>query len=332
MTEYRTILATRRGVLALGAAVLAAPAVRAQTAADWPDRPVRLIVPFGAGGAIDTISRTVSNAFPAAANSQTLVVENRPGAGGTIAGGAVARARPDGTTLMMADLGPNGIAGELMRGITYDPPTAFTAICHLVNLPLCVVVPASSPAKDLPGLFDLARKQPETPYANPGNGYIGHLAMELMLRRVGARMVSVVYRSGAEVVRSLIAEETKASVITVSTSLPFIREGKLRALAVCSADRVAQIPDVPTAAETLPGFVASVWHGIVAPAGLPADLVAAANRVFNAVLAQEEVKRSVAERQAGSVVGGSAESFGAFIQAEVARWTPVIREAGIRIE
>lgn len=324
---------TRRAALALGLAGLV-PAGRdtAAQGAAWPDRPTRLIVPFGAGGAIDTISRTVANAFPAVANGQTLVVENRPGGGGTIAGGFVARARPDGETLMMADLGPNGIAGELMRGLTYDPPTAFTAICHLVNLPLCLVVPASSPARDLAGFVEMVRRQPEIPYANPGNGYIGHLALELLLRRVDARMTPVVYRSGAEVVRSLVASETQASIITVSTSLPFVREGKLRALAVCSPERVALLPEVPTVAATLPGFTASVWHGIVGPAGMPPDLVAAANRVFNAVIAQPEVKRAVEERQAGVVVGGSAASFAAFMKEEVARWAPVIRDAGIRLE
>ncbi len=136
----------RRAFTALAAGLALPAAARAQAA--WPDRPVRLIVPFGAGGAIDTLSRTVANAFPAVAGGQTLVVENRPGAGGTIAGQFVAQQRPDGTTLMMADLGANAIGRELNPRLPYDPMTAFTPICHLVNLPLVLAAPASLPAQD----------------------------------------------------------------------------------------------------------------------------------------------------------------------------------------
>jgi tripartite-type tricarboxylate transporter receptor subunit TctC len=321
---------TRRAALQATAGLAAPALARAQTA--WPDRPVRLVVPFGAGGAIDTLSRTVAAAFPGQAGGQTMVVENRPGGGGTIGGGLVAQARPDGATLMMADLGANAIAHELMRGLTYDPRTAFTPVCHLANLPLVLLVPASSPARTATDLLTMAKSGPEMLYANPGNGYVGHLAQELMLKQAGARMTPVVYRSGAEVVRSLLAEETQSSVITVSTSLPFLREGKLRALAVCGRERVRAIPEVPTLAETLPGFEAQVWHGIVAPAGLPEPIVTAANRVFNAVLAQPDVGEAIRDRQAGSPVGGSAAEFAAFIRAEIERWTPVIRDAGIRIE
>ncbi len=321
----------RRGMGMLGlAAALGLPRVgRAQA---WPDRPVRLVLPFGAGGAIDTLSRTVANAFPAQAGGQSLVVDNRGGAGGTIAGALVAQARPDGATLMMADLGANAIAQELQRGLPYDPTSAFQPICHLVNLPLVLVVPAASPAKDVAGLLDLARRQPDLPYAHPGIGYVGHLAQELMLRQAGVKMVPVPYRSGAEVVRSLVANETGSAFITVSTSLPFIREGKVRALAVASKAPVPALPGVPTMAATLPGFEAQVWHGIVGPAGLPPEIVAQANRVFNAVIRQPEVRRVVEEVQAGEIVGGTPEQFAAFIRGEIERWVPVIRAAGIRAE
>lgn len=321
----------RRGMGLLGlAAALGLP--RAGRAQSWPDRPVRLVLPFGAGGAIDTLSRTVANAFPAQAGGQTLVVDNRGGAGGTIAGALVAQAKPDGATLMMADLGANAIAQELQRGLPYDPTRAFQPICHLVNLPLALVVPAASPAKDVAGLLNLARQQPDLPYAHPGVGYVGHLAQELMLRQAGVKMVPVPYRSGAEVVRSLVANETGSSFITVSTSLPFIREGKVRALAVASKAPVAALPGVPTMAATLPGFEAQVWHGIVGPAGLPPEIVAQANRVFNAVIRQPEVRRVVEEVQAGEIVGGAPEEFAAFIRREIERWVPVIRAAGIRAE
>jgi tripartite-type tricarboxylate transporter receptor subunit TctC len=329
MPAARLAIGRRAALATLAFPALVGPA-RAQPA--WPDRPVRLVLPFGAGGAIDTLSRTVANAFPAQAGGQTLVVENRGGAGGTIAGAVVAQARPDGATLMMADLGANAIAKELQPSLSYDPVRSFTAVCHLVNLPLALVVPAASPARDLAGLIALAKRESDMVYAHPGIGYVGHLAQEMFLRQTGIRMTPVPYRSGAEVVRSLLANETGSSFITVSTSLPFLREGKLRALAVASGKRVALLPEVPTVAETLPGFEAVVWHGIVAPAGLPAETVAAANRLFNAVMQQPEVRRVVEQTQAGEVVGGTAESFAAFIRAEHARWAPLIQSAGIRTE
>lgn len=322
----------RRLLLATPALAFLAPRPTRAQAPAWPDRSIRLLVPFGAGGAVDTLSRTVANAFPALANGQTLVVENRPGAGGTIAGAATAQARPDGTTLMMADLGANAIGKELNPGLPYDPRTAFTAVCHLVNLPLALVVPASLPANTVEEFFALTRQRGDMPYAHPGVGYVGHLAQELMLRRAGLRMTPVPYRSGAEVLRSLLANETQSAIITVSTSLPQIREGRLKALAVLSTAPVALLPGVRMLGEALPGFQATVWHGIVGPAGLPPDMVTAANRVFNAVAQQPEVRRSVEQTQAGEIVGGTAEQFAAFIRAEYDRWAPVIRDAGIRIE
>lgn len=322
------------GLTGLGLPFLSrgAHAQAAGTQAAWPDRPVRLVLPFGAGGAIDTLARTVANSFPAHANGQNLIVENRSGAGGTIAGAVVAQARPDGGTLMMADLGANAIGKELQPNLSYDPMQSFTAICHVATLPLVLVVPASLPVTDLAGFIALAKREPDMPYAHPGIGYVGHLTQELFLRRTELTMTPIAYRSGAEVVRSLVASETKSSIITVSTSMPLLKDGRLKALAVCSAQRVPALPDVPTMSESLPGFEAVVWHGIVGPAGMAPDMVAAANRVFNTVVQQPEVRRVVEETQAGRVVGGSAEEFAAFIRAEHARWAPIIQAAGIRIE
>jgi tripartite-type tricarboxylate transporter receptor subunit TctC len=324
----------RRAMLAAPLVALAQPGLVRHGLAQpaWPDRSVRLLVPFGAGGAADTLSRNIAQAFPPQAQGQTLVVENRPGAGGTIAGAATSQARPDGYTLMMADLGANAIAREMQPSVPYDPRTAFTAICHLVNLPLVLVVPAALPVSDLAAFFALAKQRGDMPYAHPGIGYVGHLAQELMLRRAGLRMTPVPYRSGAEVLRSLLSNETQSTIMTVSTSLPMIREGKLKPLAVLSAAPVALLPGVPPLAATLPGVTATVWNGIVGPAGLPPEIVAQANAVFNAVVRTPEVVRSVEQVQAGVVVGGSAAEFAAFMKAEYDRWAPVIRDAGIRID
>lgn len=329
MTE--TITLSRR---ALAAIALAAGLPRAAlTQPAWPDRPVRLVVPFGAGGAIDTLSRTVANLFGPHAHGQSLVVENRGGAGGSIAGQAVATSRPDGATLMMADLGANAIGKELQPTLGYEPMRSFTPICHLVNLPIVLIAKADLPADDLAGVITLAKSRREPMiYAHPGIGHASHLAQELLLRAAGIRMTPVPYRSGAEVLRSVIQGETETAFPTVSTALPFIRDNRVKAIAVGSAGPVPLLPGVAPVASLYPGFEANVWHGIVAPAGLPAEITAAANRIFNLIAAMPEFRRQVETTQAAQVVGGTPEAFARHIQAEYDRWVPLIREGGIRAD
>lgn len=325
------ITATRRALAALALAAALPRAARAQ--ASWPDRPTRLIVPFGAGGAVDTLSRTVANLFGQHANGQTLIVENRGGAGGSIAGQATATARPDGGTLMMADLGANAIGRELQPSLTYDPMRAFAPICHLVNLPIVLIVKAALPVNDLASFIAYARAQRQPmPYAHPGIGHASHLAQELLLRRAEIQMTPVPYRSGAEVMRSLIQGETDSSFPTVSTALPFIRDNRVKAIAVGSTTAVALLPGIPTVASLFPGFEANVWHGIVGPAGLPADIIASANRIFNAITDMPEFRRQVENNQAAQVVGGTPAAFAQHIQAEFDRWVPLIRAGGLRAE
>ena len=322
---------TRRAFTGFGLAVAAPFVARGQTA--WPDRPVRLLVPFGAGGAVDTLSRTVANQFAQHANGQPLVVDNRGGAGGTIAGAAAATARPDGITLMMADLGANCIGKELQPGLTYDPMTAFAPICHLVNLPLALIVPAALDVQTLPQLIERARRNRDgIPYASPGVGHPSHLGVEMLARMAGVRFTAVHYRSGADVMRSLIQGETEFSLPSVSTSLPFIRENRVRAIAVGAAHAVPALAQAPTIAANYPGFEATTWHGIVGPAGLPAEIITAANRVFNTILNLAEIRETVQRVQAAEVVGGTPQEFAAFIRREYDKWTPVIRAGGIRAE
>lgn len=327
----RSILSRRRALAGLTLAIAAAADARAQ--GSWPDRPVRLIVPFGAGGAVDTLSRTVASHFSPLANGHSLVVENRGGAGGSIAGAATASARPDGSTLMMADLGANAIGRELQPSLGYDPMRAFTPICHLVNLPMVLVAKADLPVDDLASYVARAKRERQPMiYAHPGIGHASHLAQELLLRRAEVTMTPVPYRSGAEVMRSLLQGETESSFITVSTALPFIRDNRVRAIAVGSAEPVALLPGVPPVASLYPGFEAHVWHGIVGPAGMPPAVVASANRIFNAIVALPEFRRQVETVQAAQVVGGTPEAFAAFIASEYERWVPVIRATGMRAD
>ncbi|WP_439599032.1 Bug family tripartite tricarboxylate transporter substrate binding protein [Falsiroseomonas sp.] len=319
---------SRRHVLA-GIGVLAAPGIlRAQPA--WPDRPIRLIVPFGAGGAIDTLSRTVASKFAEVTGGQTLVVENRPGAGGTIAGAAVARERPDGLTLMMADIGANAIGKELIPSLSYDPPTAFTPIIHLVNLPAVLMAHPSVTATTVQQVIDQAKARPDGfTYSSAGNGNGSHLFMALFLKEAGIRMVHVPYRSGAEMVTALMRGDAQFGFPTVSSGIGQIREGNARAIAVGNASGTPLLPNAPAISTVLPNFEVAVWHGIVAPAGMDPGLARQINQVFGRIAAMPDVQQRIFETQAGNVVGGSPADFAAHIAREVARWTPIIREGGI---
>lgn len=299
----------------------------------WPTAPVRLVVPFGAGGAIDTLARILANAFPPYSHGQPIVVENRSGAGGTIAGLFVAQSRPDGHTLMVADLGANAIGKLLQPTLAYDPATAFTPITHLVNLPLALVVRTQSRLRNLSQLIEEARQAPgRLTYASAGVGNVSHIVVELLARRAGIELTAVHYRSGADVMRAVLAGETDFGFPSVSTALPFLRDGKARALAVGSANPVAVLPEVRPVADLLPGFEVMIWHGIVGPAGMDRDLVARIDEVFRAIIASPEVRSFVETRQAAEVVAAGPDAFAAFIARQIALWTPVIREGGIRAE
>jgi tripartite-type tricarboxylate transporter receptor subunit TctC len=327
-------LSMGRRALVIGA--LAAPALSLRNAlaqSPWPDRPIRLIVPFGPGGAIDTLSRTVAAKFPDVTGGQTLVVENRPGAGGAIAGLSVARERPDGLTLMMADIGANAIGKELNPSLAYDPPTAFTPIIHLVNLPAVLMAHPSVTARDVREVIAQARARPDGfTYSSAGNGNGSHLFMALFLKEAGIRMVHVPYRSGAEMVTALVRGDAQFGFPTVSSGLTQIRAGNARALAIGTTGGTPLLPDVPAVSTVLPGFETAVWHGIVAPAGMEPALARRINEVFGRIAAMPDVRSRIFDTQAGSVVGGTPGDFAAHIAREVARWTPIIREGGIRSE
>jgi tripartite-type tricarboxylate transporter receptor subunit TctC len=261
------------GAIAFAAATFAAlPAFgqsATQLAAQWPDRPVRLLVPVGAGGAADTLSRNLSNGFPKFANGQPLIVENRPGAGGTLAAAAVVREKPDGYTLFLAEVGPNAVSHTLSTKIPYDPATAFTPIIHLVNLPAVVLIRPTLPHKTLGEFVAAAKQQPgKFNYASAGLGNWTHLFMAYLNSQAGIDQVNVVYRSGAEMLTALLKDEADTAIITVSTSLGQIKEGRIRALAGAAMRPMPQLPDTPPVGRTIPGFDVAVWHGIAAPAGM----------------------------------------------------------------
>jgi tripartite-type tricarboxylate transporter receptor subunit TctC len=324
----------RRGFLAGVATLgLVTAASGAMAQASFPDRPVRLLVPVGAGGAADLLSRNLAIGFSQFANGHPLVVENRPGAGGTVAAAAVTREKPDGYTLFLAEVGPNAVSHTLIANLSYDPATAFTPIIHLANLPAVILIRPQLPYTTLAEFVAAAKKEPRKyTYASAGLGNWTHLFMAYLNSQAGIDVVNVVYRSGAEMVNALLRGEADTAIITVSTSLGQVKEGKIRALAGASQRPMPQLPDVPAAAKTLPGFDVSVWHGIVGPAGMEPALVQRLNTIFNEVLRAPAVKTAIEERQAANIVGGTAQQFDAFVKGELQRWPAVVKAAGIKPE
>jgi tripartite-type tricarboxylate transporter receptor subunit TctC len=317
------------GIAALAVAAFAAVPAFAQSAAQWPERPVRLLVPVGAGGAADALSRNLANGFQPLANGQPLIVENRAGAGGTLAAGAVAREKPDGYTLFLAEVGPNAVSHTLGQ-LPYDPHTAFTPIIHVANLPAVVLIRPTLPYTTLTEYVAAAKKQPgKFTYASAGMGNWTHLFMAYLNNQAGIDVVNVVYRSGAEMLTSLIRNDSDTAIITISTALGQIREGRARALAGISMRPMSQLPQTPPVGQTIPGFDVSVWHGIVGPAGMDPALAARINGIFNQVLQVPTVRNAITETQAADIVGGTPQQFDAFIKSELKRWPEVVRAVGI---
>jgi tripartite-type tricarboxylate transporter receptor subunit TctC len=289
-------------------------------------------VTVGAGGAADTLSRNISNGFSQFANGQPLIVENRPGAGGTIAATTVAREKPDGYTLFLGEVGPNAVSHTLAK-LSYDPHTAFTPIIHAANLPAVVLIRPTLPYATLAEFIAAAKQQPSKfNYASAGMGNWTHLFMAYLNSQAGIEQVNVVYRSGAEMLTALLRNDADTAIITLSTALGQIREGKVRGLAGAAMRPMQQLPDTPPVAQTIPGFDLSVWHGILGPAGMDPALVTRINGVFNQVLQVPPVRAAITGPQAADIVGGTPQQFDAFIKSELKRWPEVVKAAGITAE
>jgi tripartite-type tricarboxylate transporter receptor subunit TctC len=328
-------LARRRifGAAALAIAAFAAVPAFAQPAAQWPDRPVRLLVPVGAGGAADTLSRNLSNGFAQFANGQPLIVENRPGAGGTLAAAAVAREKPDGYTLFLAEVGANAVAHALTTKLPYDPHTAFTPIVHVANLPAVLLMRTTLPYATLAEFLAAAKQQPgKFNFAAAGVGNWTHLFMVYLNSQAGTEMVNLVYRSGAEMLTSVLRGDADVAPLTVSTSLGHVKDGRVRALAGFASKPMPQLPDTPPISKTIADFDITVWHGIAAPAGMDPALTARINGVFNQVLQVPAVRSAITQAQAAEIVGGTPQQFDAFIKNELKRWPEVVKAAGIKPE
>ena len=314
------------GVLLLGTALLASFVVQAQP---YPSRPIKIVVPYAAGGAVDIVARTIGQPLSDVLK-QPVIVDNRPGASANIGMELVAKAAPDGYTLLMAS---NGIATNmaLFPQLAFDGRRDFAPIAKIGYAPLVIVVPAASSVKSLKDLIAMAKAEPgKLTYASAGNGSSGHLAGELLKSAAKIDVLHVPYKGGAPAITDLLGERISFMPINPVEVIAHIRAGRLRALAVASDKRFPLLPDVPTVAEAgLPGYEASVWWGLAAPAKTPLEIVRQLNAETNAVLANPAIANKLAEL--GVVVTpGTSEQFAAFIKVQTELWSGVIKSAGIQ--
>jgi tripartite-type tricarboxylate transporter receptor subunit TctC len=315
---------------ALAAIALVASGLPAQ-AQSWPDRPIKLVVPYPAGGNADNTARLLATQLSARLGQQ-VVVDNRPGGGGTIGAAAVAKAAPDGYTLLL-DATAFTVNPSLFARLPFDAAKDFAPISLVMQAPLLLVVPAASPFKTVADVVQAAKARPgHLTYASAGNGGAQHLAGELFKQGAKMSMTHIPYRGGAPALTDLIGGQVDLMFSATTASGPFVKSGKLRALAISSAQRTPGWEQVPTVTESgVPGFQVNEWNGLFAPAGTPQPILQRLETETRAIVAGPEMKKRFAELGVQGV-GSSAQEFKSFVQSETAKWAAVIRASGIRMD
>src|SRR4030088_957156 len=324
---------TRRRLAGLAAAALAAPSILSSRAfgADWPAKPVRVVVPFTPGGSTDITARLVGNRLQEGWG-QSGVGENKPGAGGNIAADMVAHSDPDGYTILIS--GPGMATNKfLYPSLSYDPVGDFAPVTMLLTQPNMMCVPNSSPAKSVKEFIDYCNtNKGKVTYASSGNGTTLHLCGELFKRLAKVEMTHIPYRGGAPAINDLIPGRVDVIFDNVPSIVSHVRSGTLRGLAVTTKERIAILPDMPTIAESgVPGFDVFSWFGFFVPAKTPQDVIARINADTNAALAHASVKPRFDELGANPK-GSTPAELAAFLKSEIDKWGPVIREAKIRVD
>lgn len=308
---------------ATAGALLGLPAA----AQSWPAKPIRFIVPFAAGGVTDVVARAVTPRLSEALG-QPILIDNRGGAGGTLGTAIGARAAPDGYTFV-TPAGSHVTTPSLYTKLDFDPVKDFEAVTKIADVPYLLVVPATSPIKSLADFIAAAKASPGTlTYGSAGNGSSNHLAGELLAGRIGAGLLHVPYKGSAPALVDVMSGQLAFMFDTVNTSTRFIQTGRLRAVGIGTAKRSSLIPEAPPIADTLPGFEAVTWVGLLAPAGTPRAIVARMQSELASVVRSPEVRERFSASGAEPVVN-TPEQFGAYLAAEVKKWGQVVRQAKI---
>jgi tripartite-type tricarboxylate transporter receptor subunit TctC len=316
----------RQLLLGVAAFVLALPSeVQAQS---YPNRPIRLISPFAAGGGSDVLARAIATKLGDRLGV-SVVVENRPGAGAVIGIQTLARSAPDGYTLALGS-SALAVAPTLYKKAPFDANKDFAPVALVAHYPYVLVATASLPAKTLPDLLNIAKERPgEIMYASPGTGTSQHLFTELLQVKTGIELRHIPYNGTAPALVDIVAGRVSLMFAAAAPSLPFFKNGTLRALAVSSVTRLAELPDVPPVADTVPDFDESTWSIILAPASTPSDIVNKLNAELKTVMAMPEVEKQLATIGMIPIISPSPKDLETFISNEVERWGKIVRQAGI---
>ncbi|MDO8776531.1 MAG: tripartite tricarboxylate transporter substrate binding protein [Burkholderiaceae bacterium] len=315
----------------LGAAFFATLAISA-FAQSFPSKAIRVIVPFPAGGGTDIIAREVTNKMSGTLG-WSFVVDNKPGSGGNLGVDAAAKAAADGYTIALGQTSNLAINPTLYSKMPYDSLKDLAPIGLVASAPLVLVVGADSPYKTLADVVKASKAKPASVnFASPGNGTVAHLASELFQKTAGVKFTHIPYKGAAQASTDLIGGQVQLYMSSVPTLLGHIKNGKMRALAVTSLNRVDDLPQVPTVSESgYKGFEAVTWFGFVAPAALPKDIAMRLNTEINKALQSADVKKKLSD-QGADVLGGTPEQFAALIKSDIARWAPIIKESGAKLD
>jgi tripartite-type tricarboxylate transporter receptor subunit TctC len=325
-----TLCAVRTRRIAFAFVAFAAFASAAAPAQDYPNRPLRFIVAFSAGGAADLLARTLGQKL-AERWGQQVVIDNRAGAGGVIGMQIAARAPADGYTLLMGSSSNMAIGPALYADLQYDPVNSYAPVTEAAVVPIIMVVHSSVPVKNIAELIQHAKARPgQLSYASSGAGATPHISGELFRRMAGIELVHVPYKGGGEAVAAVLGGQVQMSFGAVSTALPHMKTGRLRGLGVTTLKRLSAAPDIPTIAEAgLPGYEVTQWFGVFMPAGTNAAIVARLNRELTTILALQETKDRYSV-QGVEPTGSTPEAFAAYVKAEAVKWNRLLKEMNIR--
>ncbi|HEX6705616.1 MAG TPA: tripartite tricarboxylate transporter substrate binding protein [Albitalea sp.] len=316
--------------------ILFATAIAALSAGAWaqtyPSKAIRLVVPFPPGGGTDIIAREISTKLTTTLG-WAIVVDNKPGAGGNLGVDAAAKSPADGYTLVLGQTSNLAINPTLYGKLPYDPFKDLVPVSMVATAPLVLVVPAASPFKTVADVVNAAKAKPgEINFASPGNGTVAHLTGELFQKAAGVKLQHVPYKGSNQALTDLMGGQVQTFMSSVPTALAHIKSGKLRAIAVTSAKRVGDLPQVPTIGESgYKGFDAATWFGVLAPAGTPKEIVAKLNAEINKVLKAPDVQKRI-DDEGGEAVGTTPEQFAQLMKDDFVRWGKVVKESGAKVD
>jgi tripartite-type tricarboxylate transporter receptor subunit TctC len=325
----RVALAIIATSLWAGPSVIWSQASAQSSVQTWPSRPVTIILPFAAGGGTDLLARALAQDLGERFGQQ-FVIDNRAGAGGNVGAAAVAKAAPDGYTILFGTPGPLANNKLMYKNLPFDPEQAFAPIVLIAKSPLIIAAKVSLPVKDIKELAAYAKANPgKLNVGVPGNGTLGHITSVLLQRELGISMTDVPYRGTALVVNDLLGGQVDLAMDFMPSYVPLVREGKVRALAVTTSQRSSDLPDVNTVQDAgFPGFEATAWYALAAPAGTPSEIIDKLNAAANAFLKSPKGQETLANLSM-QAVGGSPADLKAFIASELQKWGPVVKEANI---